>query len=205
MSLAEDIGKLDYEVRTFLECIEEVTIYEGQIKDDPKYWEFKFKGLDTPLKIEAEELTSSKAFQTKYIKLANTPAPCFKANEWYLILKALAEQAKLSQYVEESDNVYVAKSLFELIQDLPPIKKELVLRGAKGYVPHEGYRCVHLYTIKELMEGLNFKLNPRILSTTLTQLGYKEEGTPALWIKELNKHVRFWWFKEEHFNGGEKK
>lgn len=202
MSLAEDIGKLDYEVRTFIDSIESVTIYEGRIKDDPKTWEIKFNGIDTPLKIDAEELDSTKTFRRKFLKLTNTPAPGFRASDWYLSLKFLAEKATLKKTAEESDNVFVAESLFELIRDLQEIKKEHVLKS-KGYVAHEGFRCVHLYTIKELMEGLNFKLTPRILSTTLTELGYKSEGTPALWVKGLKKHVRFWWFSEGLFNGGE--
>jgi len=202
MSLAEEVGKLDYEVRTFLDTIESVTICEGRIKEDPKTWEIKFNGINTPLEIDAEALDSTIAFRRKYLKLTNTPAPGIKGSEWYICLKYMAEIATISQTREESDNVFVAEALFELIRDLTPIKKELVLKGAKGYVPHEGYRCVHLYVIKELMEGLNFKLTPRILSTSLTQLGYKEEGTPAIYVKDLKKHVRFWWFKEEHFNGG---
>lgn len=198
MSLSEDIGKLNYEVRGFLDSILEVTIYEGRIKDDPKYWEIKFNGLDTPLKIEAEDLDSSKAFRRKYLKLTNMPAPPLSTTDWYIVLKALGENANHGQYVEESDNVYVTETLFERIRELQQIKMDSALK-AKGYVLYNGYRCIHYNTIKDLMEALNFKLTPRILSDTLTQMGYKEPGTPAIWVKELNKVVRFWWFKAEKF------
>jgi hypothetical protein len=202
MSLSDDIGKLTYDAREFITSVTEVTIFEGRIKDDPKYWEIKFNGLDTPIKIEAEDLDSSIAFKRKFLKLTNTPAPPLKASEWFIALKYWSEKATQGKYAEESDNVYVAERLFEEIRGLTKIERDHVLR-AKGYVIHDGHRCVQHHTIKALMEGLGFKLNPRLVSDTLTQLGYKNPGSEKIWINALKKPVRFWWFKETAFKNEE--
>lgn len=198
MSLLEDVDKLNYTIRELLDCISEVTIYEGRLKDDPKFWIITFNGSNTPLKIDAEDLIVQKRFLQKYFKLSNTPAPRMKTDEWETFLRALSARATVGTYHEETDNVYIAETVLEKIRDLPKIKKEMAT-WSKGYIEQDGYRCVHHNTIKESVEGLGFKFTGRILSDTLTQLGYKEEGTNEIWINELKKPVRFWWFKESAF------
>lgn len=201
MSLASEITKTN-QINSLLNCVRKVTIYAGRIKDDPKYWEIYFEGLDTPIKIESELMDSSRSFRRQFLKLTDTPAPPLSASDWFTFVAALSEKAERGAYSEESDNVYIAEGLFELILGLPAIKKETVMQ-AKGYVLHEGFRCVHWHTIEELMEAHGFKLSKQILSSTLTQLGYKEEGTQAFRVK--GRLTRFWFFKEEHFtiSGGD--
>ncbi len=196
MSLASEVTRAN-QISALLNCVTKATIYEGRIKDDPKFWEIHFEGLDTPIKIESELMDSPKAFRKQFLKLTDTPAPPLSASDWYTFVSELSERADRAQSLDESDNVYFAEYLFELIRELPAIKKEHVLKS-KGYVSQEGFRCVHSNTIKQLTENLNIKISPQILSGTLEQLGYKEPKTRALWVN--GKQHRFWFFKEECFS-----
>ena len=199
MSLASEITKAN-QINSLLNCVRKVTIYNGRIKDDPKYWEIYFVGLDTPIKIESELMDSARSFRRQFLKLTDTPAPPLSASDWFTFVAALSEKAERSAYSEDTDNVYTAERLFEMIQGLPKIKKELVTR-VPGYVSHDGFRCIHGYTIEELMESRGYKISKQALSSTLTQLGYKEEGTQAFRVN--GRLTRFWFFKEEHFTVSE--
>lgn len=74
MSLVSDWYR-NPQINMLLDAVECVTIYEGRIPDDPKVWEIVFKGLNTPLKIDSEQLDSAGAFRRQYLKLTDTPAP----------------------------------------------------------------------------------------------------------------------------------
>lgn len=197
MSLASEWTKKT-QIDALLDAVEHVTIYEGRIRDDPKVWEICITGLNNPLKIDSEQLDSARAFRRQFLKLTDNPAPPLSPSDWYTFITSLSERAEHKKSVEESDNVYIAETVLEAILDLPAIKPGSVTKH-KGFVPIDGYRCVHHHTVKELTEGLGFKFTGRILSDTLTQLGYKEEGTRLKWINELKRAVRFWWFKESVF------
>lgn len=186
------------QIDALLEAVESVTIYEGRIRDDPKLWEICFKGLNTPLKIDSEQLDSAGPFRRKFLKLTDTPAPPLKASDWFAFIAGLSERAEHKKSLEESDNVYIAETVMEAIRAQNIIKLESATTH-KGYVPIDGYRCVHHHTVKELTEGLGFKFTGRILSDTLTQLGYKEEGTKQIRVKGLKNPVRFWRFPEAVF------
>lgn len=206
MGVGNDMFK-DHLKKQFIESIESVEISEGVIKDDPKYWTFKFRNIADPIKIDAELLDNPTAFRKKYLKLTNKPAPPLDIGSWYDVLDMLSETATYTTYEEESDEVYLAKTIMAEIQSLgvinvedPKLKKDPSrIYKTRGYISKKygsyNCKCIHHSIIKNIVEEAGFKFTPRIVSGSLTQLGYKLPSSKSITIHGLD--VRVWAFVQQ--------
>ncbi|WP_367344151.1 hypothetical protein [Methanomethylovorans sp.] len=197
----EEKNKSNDDLKKLVDSIESVTIYEGRVKNDQKTWKIKLAGVDTPLSVDAEALTTPRVFSQQHLKWTNSPAPHFKPGKWNVFVAYLSERAEQKQTESESEEVYIAETVYEALMELDAINPEHI-KKKKGYIPIDGYRGIQHYTLKEITEGLGFKYNSKVLSDTLTQLGYKKEETSLKWIQGLKRPVRVWLFYEPKVQTG---
>ena len=178
--------------------IDKVVIRRGLLKDDPVDWEMHIMGQT--LTIPAEKLEMSGYFRAQFIRTFNYPAPKVKTDEWEVIVALLArEKSEVITEVEESDNVYFARVIFDLIKKIPITEDDeesallgrcLFKRGDKCYLIGE--------KIEELIKERGFKITANRLSPAMFQLGMKTESTDR--IRLNGSRTRVWAFWADKIN-----
>lgn len=167
-----------------------VVICEGKIPSDPATWEIHI--LDKILRIDAENLSSPHTFQKKYLKEFHSPAPRFSRDQWDALISMMGEEAEIVAAKEESENVYYANRIMSLISQLPETEDKEEAVSRQVLLKHQGCLCLVSDKVEEIAHDLGFKIAPNRLSSTMTDLGYKTEGTKT--IRCEGRRPSFWWF-----------
>jgi len=177
-------------------AIEKVVIEKGAISKDPTIWEFHIYGK--VLRVDSDKLENMTQFRKEYLKVFDVPAPKIKPARWIALLEALAEKATRIQAPEESSRVFIANSMFEIICDrLVSKEPDEALSGFALYEhsfpdDEKPYYCMPSNVLVSLVEGAGFKIPLNDLSSTMTELGMKKDGTPR--ISYPGKQLRSWCF-----------
>ncbi|WP_406661325.1 hypothetical protein V7O66_02045 [Methanolobus sp. ZRKC3] len=182
-------------IERLLDMVEKVIIMKGEIPSDPTMWEIHMSG--GIIRVDAEHMDRTTAFRKQYLKTFNTPAPGFK-DDWIPFVQVLGEMAETTVAGEESELVYIAKQIMEKIRELPITDDQGDAGTGRALLRLGGYLCLSSTRIGEIVEVMHYHIAPNVLSTTMTALGYKAEGTRP--IRCNGKLYRFWWFKESIIN-----
>jgi hypothetical protein len=179
--------------------ITKVEIEVGHVKSDPTTWNIHFKG-DKVIRINSKKIEVESVFRQEYITTFNKASPFFKKKDWGTFVGYLSDIATVVQSKEETENVYVAQQLMEILLEynITTDSNMIIQKNAFGrfFFDNGNKYCVLSNQIKhEVEEELGFKFNPKILSETLTDLGYKDAGTTAIRIN--GKRPRFWLFDKK--------
>jgi hypothetical protein len=183
--------------RKLFNVIEKVVIVKGMIPSDPTIWKFYIQ--DKVLRVDAAKLENMTQFRKEYLKVFDHPAPKVTPARWIAVLEALAdEKATHIQAPEESSHVFIANSIFEIVCDREV--SDDPDEAFSGFALYEHffqddekpYCCVPSKVLLSLVEGAGFKIPLSDLSSTMTELGMKKEGTPR--ISYSNKQLRSWCF-----------
>lgn len=174
--------------------IDFVEIKRGRLEKDPITWEIHI--ANEVLKIEAEKLELQGAFRTQYLRAFNRPAQKIKKDEWQDIVELLAvKKAKVAINKEDSEAAFIAEEVFEHLCHSNSIALDGDEEDAalgRGFLYRDGLYLIKSTVIGEIVKDLGFKYVPNQLSTAMTQLGFKTEGTLNKTIK--GKEVRVWGF-----------
>ncbi|KKG06134.1 hypothetical protein [Methanosarcina mazei] len=179
--------------------IDKVVVVEGVVPSDPTVWEFHILGK--VLKVDAEKLECMATFRRQYLKVFHRPAPEVKPNRWRSVLEALAEdKAEYRQAPEESEFVYIARQIFEIIceRDITDDPDDAMTGNFlfKHTLPNgKTYFCMPSVRFGELVQRSGYIIPLNILSTTMTELGMKREG--SLRVRYGGPQLRSWCFKPE--------
>ncbi len=178
--------------------IDKVVIKRGLLEDDPIDWELHIMGQ--ALKIPAEKLEMPGYFRAQFIRAFNYPAPKVKTDEWGAIVALLAmEKSEVITEVEESDNVYFARVIFDLIKKIPITEddEESALLGRCMFKRKD--KCYLISEkIEELIKERGFKITANRLSPAMFQLGMKTKSTER--IRLSGSRVRVWGFWTDKLN-----
>lgn len=175
--------------------IEKVVVVKGVISTDPTVWEFHI--IDKIIKVDAEDLVSPRVFGKQFLKTFDRPAPKISPSTWTDLLEALSgEKAEYRQEQEESGSVFTARAVFEIIcsreitEDADDaISQELLLKYVKD---NKTYYAMPSEIIKRLVDCAGFRIPLNELSSTMSLLGLKKEGTDLVRYNGLQK--RSWLF-----------
>ncbi len=178
--------------------IDKVVIVKGIIPTDPTVWEFYI--FDKIIKVDAETLVTPRVFCKQFLKTFDRPAPNIIQSKWIDLLEALSEEkAEYRQEQEESGSVFIARAVFEIIcnreitEDAEDaISQESLLKYIKE---DKIYYAMPSYIIKRLVDGAGFRIPLNELSSTMSLLGLKKEGTDLVRYNGLKK--RSWLFIPE--------
>jgi len=195
---SEEMSQLD----KLYAITDHVEIKVGRVKDDSVIWEFH---IITDIEIiiiqvDAEKLENQGVFRAQYLKKLHTPAPLVKSKEWLNFLQVMREDARnrkaISQNPEESENVYIARQVFDEICSFEPTEDGniVVKKQSRKVFPHLGYHCVPSTRIEEIVQQRGYKIAQNTLSKTMTELGMKAPGTKVVRIVTGQKSYRCWWF-----------
>jgi hypothetical protein len=171
--------------------VEKVVIVKGILPTDPTIWEFHINAQI--LRINTEKLETQTKFRQEYLKTFDVPAPKLSGNSWINLLQALSDDKK--EYYrdpEDSENVYIAKRIFEKICELPLVEKDVAASG-RGLCAHEGYYCLVSSKVEEIVKSCDFRIAWNTLSSTMSALGLKREGTET--VRLGKKSAKCWWFE----------
>jgi len=181
------------------DMIDKVMIVKGTIPSDPTIWEFHIN--DKILKVDTESLESMRTFRQQFLKVFDRPAPKVKLTRWPSILEALAEEAEYAHAPEESENVFIARQIFEIVCDREisddaedavsglTLYKHILSKDGKAYY------CIPSSRFGDWVQGAGFKIALNILSGAMTELGMKCNGTPN--IRYGGSQYRSWCFTPE--------
>jgi hypothetical protein len=180
------------------EMIEKVIIVKGEIPTDPTVWEFYIS--DKIIKVDAEHLITPSVFNKQFLKIFDHPAPKINTSKWSDLLDALSEEkAEYRQEMEESGSVFTARAVFEIICNREctenaddAISQELLLMYVKD---NNTYYAMRSDIIKRLVDGAGFSIPLNELSSTMSLLGLKKEGTYHVRYNGLQK--RSWLFNPD--------
>lgn len=178
--------------------VDHVCIKLGHVRDDPVIWEFYIKnenGKTEVIQIDAEKLEKQAVFRAQYLKKFFTPAPKVNTTEWLKFLQIMGEKAERIQNTEESENVYLARQVYEEICRYEPTEDgNLILRKTSRKIySHLGYYCLQSRRVEEIVKERGYRITQISLSTTMTELGLKRPGTPTVRIGGGTPR-RCWWF-----------
>jgi len=182
--------------------IEKVRIVKGRISSDPVIWEFHMIGK-LVLKIDTERLEKHGVFRQQYLKEFCMPAPDIKGKEWLKVLSALVEDDKTEhvEAPEESERVFIAKQMFEIVcrydvsEDSEDAFAGLYLYKTVLKKDDKTYFCMPSDKFLGLVSSAGFKIPSNLLSETMTELGFKCNGTPR--VRYCGPQVRSWCFIPE--------
>lgn len=190
---ADDLGAAAGRV---YDSIQSVKISRGVLDSDPIVWELNVSGKT--LKIDAEKLETVSAFRTQFLRAFNHPAPRIKNEDWQMVIELLAsdeEKTTVEISSEETEPVYIARELYAFICGLPRDgDKDDLLSGGPLYFK-DGLYWLKTPRVAEIVKDLGFKFIPNQVSTAMTSLGLKEEGTKR--YKHQGTTIRAWGFKIE--------
>jgi hypothetical protein len=179
--------------------IDKVVIIRGILPTDPTVWEFHI--ADKILRVETDKLLSIVPFKQQYIKQFNHPCPFVNPKKWSRILEALSEDPGKMEYEqrsEESEQVFVARELFEKVCDLCVTDDPEAALVGNGMYEHDGFYYVTSAKITELLQATGFKMALNILSDAMTRLNLKKEGTTL--IRYGGPQKRSWGFIKKAVN-----
>jgi len=186
-----DVDSLSSKAEKLLKMIEKTRIVSGVLEDDPVTWELHVSGK--VLKIPAEKMESQGVFRAQYIRVFNRPAPKVKTDEWDLIVEIIAGDAEHVTEIEESDNVYIARQVFEEIKKLHVTEDdEESASTGRVLLKRDGVYYLIASKVEEIIETKKYRITPNRLSPAMYQLGMKTKGTARPYIN--NKQVRAWEF-----------
>ncbi len=175
--------------------VDHVCIKVGQVKDDPVIWEFNIIGEDGKtevIEIDAEKLEKQSVFRAQFLKKLFKPAPKVDSSDWLKFLQIMGENAEIIPNPEESQNVRVARKVFEKIC-IHPVEKDNNLSMNMGFYSHQGYYCLLPRIVENIIYQGGYKISLDTLSKTMTDLGLKKPGTQSASIGG-RKPINCWWF-----------
>lgn len=187
---SDDLQEEPSPLAKLFDAIEKVVIYEGKIPSDPKIWEIHIG--DKILRIDAENLISPHIFQKKYLKEFHSPAPRLRNDQWDMFIGLIGGDAEIVPANEESEYVYYANRIMGEISQLPETEDKEEAVSRQILLKHEGCLCLVSSKIEEIVRENGFKIAPNRLSSTMTDLGYKAQGTKT--IRCEGRRPSFWWF-----------
>jgi hypothetical protein len=186
------ISDMRKDVEKLLDMIDKVVIAKGHIPTDPTTWEIHI-GTGT-VRVDAEKMISPLDFCKKYLKTFHMPAPAFK-DDWIPFVMTLHERAEIITSKEESEAVYIANQILEMIRGLPITEDQADAATGRALLQHKGFYCLHNAKVSGVVEAMRYHIALSDLSRAMTSLGYKKEGTDA--FRCNGKLSRFWWFYPE--------
>jgi len=175
----------------FLDSVESVTIKTGHIPSDPTVWCIQIAGKC--VEVDAEKMDRNTTFRKQYLKMFHRLPPLIKSDEWLTVVDVLSESAEVITAKEESERVYIANQVMEDIRRMPVTEEQEDAATGRALIQRGEYLCLRSNKMKDIAES--YHIAPNILSKTMTELGYKAEGTEPF---RCNKHLyRFWWFRKD--------
>lgn len=178
--------------------VEKVVIIKSTLSTDPNTWEIHFNGKEKKvMKIDTDHLDKSTTFEKLHLKLFGTPTLISKQADFKRFLYLITNdknKVEILQSKSESEHEYIAKQVFEIVCSIPLITKDKqAAESGKGFYEHEsGNLCLISGKIEEIIASKGYKIGLADLSTAMTELGYKTDGTPA--VRYKNKRLRSWHF-----------
>jgi hypothetical protein len=142
---------------------------------------------------------NEKSFQIAYLNTFYSPLS-LPEKGWTRFIKKLCSSDKM--YVkqgEESENVYIAQQVFEVLAQMQiDTDREDPFNGSALLDEDEKYLCVLNSKVTEIVNTLQFKIGMNKLSTTMIDLGMKLD-TGSFLIKHEHKSKIFWKFSKAAF------
>lgn len=185
--------------------IDRVVIVKGRLSTDPAVWEFHIG--DEVLKVETGVLEKPKAFRNQYLSIFDRPAPMISSSDWINLLDNLADEennkVEHKEAPEESNNEFIARQIFEIVCDnerelSDDPEEALTGRSLFKHTLKEDntlYYCLPSDVLKNIVDSAGYKILPKELSTAMTELGFKKDGTQKVWYNGIQK--RSWCFIPE--------
>jgi hypothetical protein len=179
---------------------DKVVIVRGVIPSDSTIWEFHIQGK--VLRVDTDRLENMTQFRQQYLKAFDRPAPKIKLSRWSYFLEALADdKAIYAQAPEESRPVFIARHMLEIVCDREASDDaEGAFSGFSLYKhvfkdDEKVYYCMPSKVFLALVDGAGFKIPPNELSSAMTELGLKKNGTPR--VSYCGKQERSWCFIQD--------
>lgn len=195
-----DVDEMSGAAAKIYKSIDKVVITRGVLDDDPIIWELHIFGK--VLKIEAENLENQRAFRVKYLRAFNRPAPKLQTKDWETIVEVLADdkdKTTVIEQVEESENVYIARQVFENIRKMPiDTDIDCAITG-RCLLQKDNMYVLLSQKVADIAKEMGFKFTPNQLSPAMVGLGLKTAGTSSISLK--GKDYRVWEFYPKKFEG----
>ena len=183
--------------------ISKVVIREGVLQSDPAIWEITIDGK--VLKVDSNHMLTQGAFGNQYLRAFHVPMPLIDFKDWRYLVAVLGESAEIVNTNEESERVYIARQVFEEVCSMQVGERDVSASRGKNLVEYGGCYCLASGKIEDIVAKHGYKTTTKELSTTMVELGMKEEGTEAIYFG--SKRARAWHFKkviiDEHKNHAE--
>ena len=181
-------------ITELLRNITEFRIVKGRISSDPTLYEFeiKEKGETKLIRVCAEKADNSREFRKQFQKFFYHPTVRFTNFEWDDFLTEIVNHMKLIEAPEESDSVFKAREIFAKIRQFEATDIVEDVISGKGLYKHNGYYYFPSWKIKEIVDTYHFQIPFNILSTAMTELGFKTAGTDVIRLDGIQ--TRCWVF-----------
>jgi hypothetical protein len=153
-----------------------VRVVDGIISTDVAYWDIYIG--DKVIRVPTDKLEKMKTFREQYIKVFKVPAPLIDGYSWIKLLNALTEN-KLEKVIinpEESENVRIARELFEKIRRLEIDDSEEGFDSGMVMYSYRGGYYLKSSAIERMISEAFYKIAISKLSETMTELGMKKLG-----------------------------
>lgn len=182
--------------RKLFEAIDKLVIYKGIVPSDMSTCEFHLSG--EVIRIPADRMMNNKIFKIAYFNTFFSPIT-LPDEGWTKFVRALTSSDKMEiRSAEESDNVYIASQVFEIVSQLRIDREyEDPFEGTALYDIGDEFLYLLSEKITSILNTLQFKIGMKALSTTMSDLGLKDVGTGL--IKRGGKSKRFWAFRKSRF------
>lgn len=190
--------------------IEKIIVVKGRISKDPTIWEFHFVGDKRVIRIDSEKVENLTMVRQQYLKTFDEPAPKLSPKKWTNFLSSFTVDDGTKEVIEapeESENVFIARQVFELICTIPVSEDpDDAIDGRSLYDTNldelddkKRYYCMTSSKLLELVSNAGFKITSQNLSESMTELGLKKAGTPRVRYngQEYKKRTRSWCFIPE--------
>lgn len=181
-------------IKELFDKIEKLTIKKGIISTDITIYEFKLKKDNSysNFSVDSDKLDTMKEFRKQYQKVMNYPCVRCTNVEWDNLLFALIKKWELTETSEESETVFKAREIFAEICELDVSTDPTDAVTGYSLYEYNDYYYLTSKKVRDIIETRNYRIPLNTLSTAMTELGLKKEGTEA--IRFYGKQVRCWVF-----------
>jgi len=177
-------------IEDLFDKIDKLIVIKGKVSTDPTIYEYHIG--KKVIRVCAEKLDSPREFRRQYQKVMYLPCKRFTNSEWDELNFELVKKRKIIDGPEESEYVFKAREIFEIICDYEiSTAAEDALNG-RSFYQHEENCYLTSRKVKEIVDTFGFHIPFNILSSTMTELGLKKEGTFV--IRLSGKPTRCWSF-----------
>lgn len=176
--------------------IDGLVIIKGRLSTDQTIYEFHIG--ENKIRVDSEKMDSPREFRKQYQKVMFKPAVRLKNEEWDCFLWNFVDKTTFIEVIEESDAVFKAREIFAKICELPVSTDQDDVAAGRALYDYEGFYYLPSKKIKEIVDVENYRIPFNTLSTAMTELHLKKEGTDVV---RLRGHTtRCWGFIPSEVN-----